>query len=105
MARDFIGECGKAVEADFADIAATLTFASAAFKVSAKSGHILSLVVADQDARSTLTEFRAATLTELTLLYRSLYVQAWSTFEAFIRGLIVAYLEEFTAKKNGLRYA
>jgi hypothetical protein len=100
MARDFIGECGKAVEADFADIAATLNFSSAAFKVFAKSGNILALVAADREARTTLVEFRNATLTELTLLYRALYVQAWSTFEAFIRNLIVAYLEEFTARKT-----
>jgi hypothetical protein len=26
-------------------------------------------------------------------------VQAWSTFEAFIKALIVAYLEEFTSRK------
>jgi hypothetical protein len=100
MATDFIGNCSKTVQADFEDVTATLNFASAAFRVSAKSGPILALVAANEEARTTVKELKAATIGELTLLYSSLYVQAWTIFEAFVRNLVVAYLEEFTARKS-----
>jgi hypothetical protein len=90
MNRDFFGECGTAAIADLEDIASTLNFVSAAFKVYAKSGDVLRLVANDPEARKTLTDFRSSNVGDLTVLHRALYVQVWTTFEAFVKKLIVA---------------
>lgn len=99
MARDFFQECQTAVVADLAEIQVALEFLTTAFKAYSKCGPILGAVAHNDELRALFTEFRAIQLAEVTLLHQSLYVQVWSSFESFVRRLIIAYLEDFSSQK------
>jgi len=65
------------------------------------SGRILAWVGPDDDLRPVVEDFRASTrLSDLSFIYRSFYVQAWSAFELFVRTLIISYLEDVSDRAN-----
>ena len=89
-----IANCQLRLHEDLNEVVAVLEFATGAFKTYASSGQILGWVAQQADLRAVVEEFRSTRLTDLNFIYQSLYVQAWSAFELFIRTLIVSYLEE-----------
>jgi hypothetical protein len=99
MAQDFFQECQAGLVADLAEVETALCFLTSAFKTYSKTGTILAHVANDKELRGLITEFRGIKMDGLTLLNQSLYVQVWSAFESFVRGLLTAYLADFSSRK------
>jgi hypothetical protein len=100
MARDFFLECQTSIEAELTEIEAFQEFIGSSGKVYANSGAILARIAEDAELRQLLLDLRKHHLQNLTLLYQSLYVHVWSSFEMFMRQLLTAYFEQFGSQKH-----
>jgi hypothetical protein len=100
MTRDYFLECQTTLSADLAEITNILNFIVSCTRIYAKSGPIISRVADDAELRLLLEAFRSHSPQNLFLLHQSLYVQAWSVFELFMRQLLIAYFEEFGLRKK-----
>jgi hypothetical protein len=101
MPSDSITNCQVGLNDNLDEVLAALAFSTSAFKTYANSGDILAFVAQNAELRNVVQEFRASTqLTDLNFIFQSLYVQAWSAFELFIRMLIVSYLEEICKRAS-----
>jgi RiboL-PSP-HEPN len=94
MPTERIASCTLRLNEDLDEVVAALDFATSAFKTYASSGEILSWIAGEDELRTVVEQFRSSRLSDLNFLHQSLYVQAWSAFELFIRLLIVSYVEE-----------
>jgi hydrogenase maturation factor len=100
MADEPIEKCKRHLHDDLDDVIAALEFVTSAIRTYASSGEILAYVAAQTELRGIITAFRAARLADPNGLFQSLYVQAWSAFELFIRTLVVSYVEEVSQRGN-----
>jgi hypothetical protein len=100
MARDFFQECESAIEADLAEVSGILDFVTSSFRIYSKSGNVLERVNDDSELRELFIQFRERKLDELNVLYQSLFIQAWASFESFVRKIPIAYLDEFVSRKD-----
>jgi hypothetical protein len=101
MPDDKFSACEKRLQGDATEILAMSAFINTAFKVYSQTGNILSYVSSDAPLRTLVLEFKdGPSVTDLNLAYQSLYVQSWSSFELFVRRVVVGYLEEFSTLKN-----
>lgn len=99
MPSNFFNACGAATAADLAEIDSTLKFLRSAFKSSSKTGQLIQAFGGEPEMRELFVEFHTNRLGDLGILHRALFVQVWSAFEAFIRKLLIAYLNAFAEKK------
>jgi len=100
MADEPIDKCKRQLRDDLADVIAALEFATSAVRTYASAGDILPYVVSQAELRNVITAFRAVRLGDSNILFQSLYVQAWSAFELFIRALVVSYVEEVSLRRS-----
>ena len=99
MTAALIEKCNRQLHEDLDEVVAALEFATSAFKTYASSGDILQWIGSQADLRTVVLEFRTSTrLTDLNFIFQSLYVQAWSAFELFVRSLVTSYLEEVCSR-------
>lgn len=99
MPRDHFSECEGSMQRNLDEIALALKFVTVSFKVSSKSGAVLGAVQGEDLLRPLLVEFHGVNLDQPAIIYQALYIQIWSAFEAFVRALLVAYLDAFTSRR------
>jgi hypothetical protein len=100
MPRDLFQECENSLEADLAEIEGSLRFSQSSFRLLSKSEAMLQAVSANADLREVMIELRNARIGDLSLTYRSTFIQIWFSFEQFVRRLVVTYLDEFASRKS-----
>lgn len=100
MADEPIEKCKRQLHDDLDEVIAALEFATSAVRAYASSGDILAYVAGQPELRGVITAFRGARLTDANFLFQSLYVQAWSAFERFIRTLVVSYVEQVSLRAS-----
>jgi hypothetical protein len=104
MPAPLMAECQARLKADLEEVNASIDFATAAFKAYASAGQLLGWVSSQPELRAVIQEFRSATrLNDLSFIYQSLYVQAWSAFELFVRTLIVSYVDEVSSRATDFK--
>lgn len=98
MAADYLQIVLKGSLSELDGIAANLDFIGSAAKLVSASGGITAAVADLPDLRTIVLEFRKNSIDDFNTLRQSLYVQVFSSYEAFVRGLIRAYVDQVALK-------
>jgi hypothetical protein len=89
-------------DGDLGEIVALTSFLGSTMKVVAESGGIAAYVGQDATLRRVIADFRKDKIDDLNVLYQGLYIQVFSTYEAFVRNLIAEFVDEVARRDKTL---